>query len=123
MTVHKLSCVYQADGGIVGELRYLAGKLRGTAHCSLCDITHGLAGKKSAFARCEQRVGIPIELVHLNERSEELLGFTQGKTPCVVGHTDCGLVMLLDAETLEQLSGSVSAFESALQAALERPSG
>ena len=39
--------VYHADGGIVGELRYVFGKLRGTAHCALCDITHSYVSEKN----------------------------------------------------------------------------
>ena len=41
--------VYHADGGIVGELRYVFGKLRGTAHCALCDITHSYVSEKKSM--------------------------------------------------------------------------
>ena len=40
MAVKKAYGVYHADGGIIGELAYVWGKIRGTAHCALCDITH-----------------------------------------------------------------------------------
>lgn len=123
MSITKVSCVYHADGGLVGELRYIVGKLRGTVRCDLCDITHGLTGKKAEFARCEASLGIPIELLHLNERSAALRAFTEGKTPCVVGHGAAGLSMLLDAQTLAQMAGSVRQFEDALRAALARVSG
>ncbi len=118
MNVTKISGVYQADGGVLGELRYVVGKLRGSAHCALCDITHGLTGKKAAFSRCEKSLGVPVELVHLNERSPALRQFTEGKTPCVVGHGGSGLVMLLDAHALNGLTGSVVQFEAALREAL-----
>ena len=123
MSIVKISGIYQADGGWLGELRYVAGKLRGSAHCALCDITHGLTGKKSEFVRCETSLGIPVELVHLNERSPALLRFTEGKTPCVVGHGPSGLVMLLEAHTLSTLGGSVTQFEAALREALARVLG
>ena len=29
--------IYNADDGIMGELAYVWGKIRGTAHCALCD--------------------------------------------------------------------------------------
>ena len=35
-----LVAVYHADGGVRGELSYVLGRLLGTAHCALCDITH-----------------------------------------------------------------------------------
>ncbi len=114
----RISGVYQADGGLLGELRYVVGKLRGTAHCALCDITHGMTGKKAGFTRCEAGLDIPVELVHLNERSPALRAFTEARTPCVVGHTDSGLVMLLDATQLTQLGGSVRRFDAALREAL-----
>ena len=31
--------VYDADGGLLGELAYLTGRILGIAHCALCDIT------------------------------------------------------------------------------------
>ncbi len=112
-----LTGIYHADGSLLGELRYVAGKLMGTAHCALCDITHGMVRKKRAFARLQQRLAVPMELVHLDERDEALAAFTDGRTPAVVGRTDHGLVMLLDAEQLE-LSGSVERFERALHQAI-----
>lgn len=120
MSVHKLTGIYHADGGLVGELRYVIGKLRGTSHCALCDITHGATRKKPGFERCEAALPLPLELVHLNERSPEVRAFTEGKTPCVVGHTAEGLVMLLSAQELETMQGSVQAFEAALRQALSR---
>ena len=120
MSVSKITGIYHADGGFLGELRYVAGKLRGTAHCALCDVTHGLTGKRSEFTRCEIGLGVPLELVHLNERSAELASFSSGRTPCVVGHAETGLVMLLEQGDLEGVKGSVSEFERILRAALGR---
>ena len=39
---------YHADGGPIGEVRYIIGKLLGTAHCALCDITHSPFRRKAA---------------------------------------------------------------------------
>jgi len=118
VSIRKITGVYHADGGLMGELRYVVGKLRGTSHCALCDVTHGLTGKKAEFVACEARLGIPVELVHLNERTPELRAFTEGRTPCVVGHGQAGLVMLLSAEALDGFGGRVDGFERALRAAL-----
>ena len=38
--IDRLTFVYDADGTLVGELRYWFGTLFGASHCSLCDITH-----------------------------------------------------------------------------------
>ena len=48
--------VYHADGGIVGELRYVFGKLIGTAHCALCDITHSYVSEKKSMKECRSSV-------------------------------------------------------------------
>jgi hypothetical protein len=74
------------------------------------------------FAACEASLPAPVELVHLNERSPEVASFTDGKTPCVVGHTRHGFVMLLDAAALGACRGSVRAFEQRVREALRAPS-
>jgi hypothetical protein len=120
-TLERIIGVYHADGGIVGELRYVVGKLRGSAHCSLCDITHGPFAPKSAWKECAVRWGVPVVLVHLNERSAGLRDLTEGTTPCVVAELDDGSkVVVLRPEDLDACKGSVDAFTDALQAALDR---
>ena len=47
--IDQLIGIYNAKGSIAGELAYLFGKLRGTAQCALCDISHGPLKEKSAF--------------------------------------------------------------------------
>ena len=46
--------IFDADGGLRGELRYVIDKLAGRGHCALCDITHGLnpLGKRSFKEAC-----------------------------------------------------------------------
>lgn len=119
--------VYHAEGSLRGELSYVIGKLLGTASCALCDITHSGLGEKAAFKRCRSRFAVPIETLHLDEQDEALRRFTQGKTPCVVGITEEGPYMLLDAETLrrcgqsDQSDQSVEQFEQALREAIAKP--
>ena len=47
--IREIVGVYHADGGVMGELRYILGKARGTAHCALCDITHSTVRRKAAW--------------------------------------------------------------------------
>lgn len=110
--------VYHANGGLLGELAYFVGKLRGTSHCALCDITHGALTKKPAFKALERELRMPVQLVHLNEQSEALAAVTQGQTPCIVGETDSRLDLLLGPAALEACNGSVNAFRQALQSRL-----
>ena len=64
--------VYDADGGLAGELRYVVGHLLGRAECSLCDITHGTVKRKAAFDELVGAVeadGHGVEVHHRNEQT------------------------------------------------------
>lgn len=113
--VVELIGVYHADGGLVGETRYLVGHLLGRAHCALCDITHSPVRRKPAWDAMVARLGVPVRLVHLNERSAaERAACTEG-TPCVLARRRDGrLEVLLRPADLE-LGGSVDAFEQAVR--------
>ena len=119
MAFERLIGVYHADGGLMGELSYLVGKVRGVAHCALCDITHQTLWTKPEWRGLVSRLGKPFDLVHLNEQSEALEAFTTGGTPCVVGESGGTLHLLLGPDALETCEGQVSAFEEALVAAIE----
>jgi len=41
--------IYNAEGTLLGELKYLFMKLSGRGSCALCDITHTFAWKKPSF--------------------------------------------------------------------------
>jgi hypothetical protein len=118
----RLIGVYHADGGLKGEVVYLAGKLTGSAHCALCDITHGtvaVTGKK-AWKRYCGGLPVPFDLVHLNERDTTLHALTDGRTPCVLAETRQGdLVSLLGPGDLETCAGSVEGFAEVLAQAIE----
>jgi hypothetical protein len=117
----KLWGVYHANGGLVGELAYVWGKLRGTAHCGLCDITHGRSVRKKAeWQELEQSLDVPIELVHLNERPPALQAATEGSTPCVVAETESGYQIILGPDELDDCDAAVDCFEGALRRALDR---
>lgn len=117
-TLHALYGVYNANGGLLGEFAYVTGKLMQTTHCALCDITHGWVREKAAFTACRNTFSAPIHTVHINEQSVALANYTAGHTPCVVGETDTGFVMLLNEEALEACNRSVDAFTQALNTAI-----
>lgn len=118
IVVERLTGVYDADGSLIGELRYVLGKLLGSAHCALCDISHRGVREKSEFRQCRSELPVPFEVVHLDERSDEIARLTAGRTPCVVAHTSEGALILLDAERLEACEGEVGAFRGALDEAM-----
>ncbi|MAD56823.1 MAG: hypothetical protein CL974_04675 [Euryarchaeota archaeon] len=112
--------VYHADGGIVGELRYVFGKLRGTAHCALCDITHSYISEKKSMKECRSNSPVPFHLVHLNEQNEGLQSITEGVTPCVVAETNEGFQLILYPEELEDCEKKVESFQQKLDLALKQ---
>ena len=99
--------VYNANGGIAGELAYVFGKIRGTMHCALCDITHATVSKKDEWKTLEDECTLPLHLVHLNEQPPELEAVTRGATPCIVAESNDGWSILINAEELEACAKSV----------------
>ncbi|HYN57124.1 MAG TPA: hypothetical protein VES03_08000 [Motilibacterales bacterium] len=120
--LRSLVGVYHADGGPIGEAKYVFGKLLGTAHCALCDITHSPVRRKPAWDRMVAELGLPVELVHLNEMDAEVAAATAAHgSPVILGRRTGGTVeVLLLPEELEVLGGSVEAFRSAVENALSR---
>jgi hypothetical protein len=106
--------IYNADGGIMGELAYVWGKIRGTAHCALCDITHRGVSKKREWKQLESALTVPIELLHINEQEPTLAEFTSGLTPCVVGDYGGELRIIMNDAELEACGKSVDKFESSI---------
>ncbi|WP_147144528.1 hypothetical protein [Stackebrandtia albiflava] len=116
--ITELIGVYHADGGLLGELSYVVGKLRGTAHCGLCDITHRGLGRKPEWDRMVQDSGVPFTLLHRNECDEPIRAACSGRTPCVLARTGSGLTHVLGAAELDACGKDVTAFKVALTAAL-----
>lgn len=121
--VTELIGVYAADGGAIGELRYVVGKLLGGAHCSLCDVTHSPLRRKPDWDAMVARRGVPFLLLHRNELPADVAQVVgRTGTPVVLARTaDGGLAAVLDPQALDRLDGSVPAFERALDAALATP--
>ncbi|WP_137845889.1 hypothetical protein [Microbacterium sp. 2FI] len=106
--------VYHADGGPIGELRYLVGHMLGTTRCGLCDVTHSWR-RKPEWDAMVARLGIPFDLVHLNEMDAETAEAVRlSGSPVVFARTEAGLQPVLRADELDRLDGSVAAFEREL---------
>ncbi|TEX52037.1 MAG: hypothetical protein B7C55_02600 [Actinomycetales bacterium mxb001] len=117
--VVRLVGVYDADGGLRGELAYLAGKVQGR-HCSLCDITHSPVRRRREWDAYVASLPVVFEALHRNERDEAVAAATAGCEPCVVAQTDDDrVVMLLDATALEN-ARTVAGLADAITTALSR---
>lgn len=117
-TVSALVGVYDADGGLAGEARYVVGHLLGRLECALCDITHGRVRRKDTFDALRDRLGVPFSVVHRNERTAVVAAATEGALPCVVAVTDAGLVIVMGRSELTECGGDVDRFERGLRESL-----
>ena len=111
--------VYHADGGLVGETKYVIGSMLGTAHCSLCDITHSPIRRKREWDRMVARLGLPFDLHHLNELTPDVAAAVRrwGSPVVLARLSDGSVVPMLSGADLEAMDGSVAEFETALRLA------
>lgn len=119
----RYSGIYNADGGVAGEIRYLFGHLFGTAECALCDISHSPLRRKPEWDRMVARMRVPLVVLHRNEIDERLRAAVQGvPLPVVVAHhSNESISVALTADQLAELGGSVEKFERALLEERQRP--
>jgi hypothetical protein len=109
--------VYNADGSVRGELVYLVGRLRGTAHCALCEVTHGRLRRRPDFDAACRRLPVPLELRHRNEIDQSLVDLINGRYPCIVVF-DPDPEMLLTPNDIELCSGEPDALVARVTEAL-----
>ena len=108
--------VYDADGGLVGEAAYVWGRLRGTAHCSLCDITHSPLRRKPAWDRLVAGLPVPVRLLHRNELDADLAAAVAGTgLPVLLVRDDGAWRQLVGVDELDALDGSVEALGELLR--------
>lgn len=94
--------IYDADGGVVGELRYVLGTIFQGKHCSLCDITHGKLKRKAEWDDACRDLPAPFILLHLNERSPDITAAcTLGVPTILVRLSDGEIKPLLGPTDLE----------------------
>lgn len=107
--------IYDADGTLPGELRYLLTKVLGQGACALCDITHGWnpMGKREWRAR----TGLASELrwVHRDEVPIELLTVVSGRLPCIVSVESELSTIIITREQLTACEGNFHQFEELLE--------
>lgn len=109
--------VYDADGGLAGEVAYLVGHLFGTAECALCDITHSWRRKRE-WDEMTERLGKPFTLLHRNGVADAavLAVIDRVGLPVVLARTaDDTWHPLLERDALSAADGSVPEFERMLR--------
>ena len=102
--------VYNANGGIAGEIKYFLGKITRSQHCELCDITNNLLLTKKLWKQFIDELSVPFTLLHLNEQPSDMAAYTEGKVPCIISKTNSQFSMMLDREELGNCKGDVLRF-------------
>ena len=100
--------MYDADGGLLGEAAYVWGRLRGTRHCSLCDITHSPLRRKPEWDRMVATLPVPVRLLHTDELDDGLAGaVSRAGVPVVLARSGSSWEVLVTGAELEAMAGSV----------------
>ena len=113
----QLYGIYDAHGGILGELVYVLGKITGLRHCYLCDITHKFVRQNPVWTELMSGLGNPIKLLHINEQTSTMADFTKGKTPCIILETESSYLEILSADDIRACKGGVQVFGEKLSIA------
>ena len=116
--VDKLVGIYNANGSLTGEIAFLFGKFTGRTECALCDITHGPFKKKTAFSRAQQTLGVPFEILHLDELDSTLYSF-KDSAHCVVAVRGSECSILLSKAELELCDSDIDRFFDAINIKLD----
>ena len=124
MEATELVGVYDAGGGLLGEAAYVWGRLRGTRHCSLCDITHSPLRRKPEWDRMVATLPVPVRLLHLDELDDEIArAVARTGAPVVLARTARGWDVLVTGDELEAAAGSVERAGALLHERLGAPAG
>jgi hypothetical protein len=115
--VDRLVGVYDADGTLLGELRYWFGARLGRAHCALFDIPHGAFRERGDWRTCRDELPVPFEAVHRDEVPADVVAAVEA-LPAVLAVTESGPVPLLGPAELEACAGDPEALVAAVHRAV-----
>lgn len=109
------------DGSLRGELTYWVGARLGRAHCSLCDITHGLVHEQSEWRTYHDGLPVPFGTrTARDDQPAEVRATTGDVAPVVVAETTAGIVNLLAPADLDACEGSADRLVEALDHAIRQ---
>lgn len=119
-TVVEVIGVYNADGTVWGEVSYWVGARIGTAHCSLCEITHGTFRESADWQKCRDSLSVPFSTFHRNDQPDDVREAAAGITPIVVARTTVECVVLLGPAEIESCGGRAEELAALIEQALSQ---
>lgn len=111
----RILLVYNADGGVRGELAYFVKKGLGVAKCDLCTITHGALSERGAWRECKRGIDAEVVGLHRNELSDAERSFIAGRYPCVVSDREGVLTWVLGPGDFQALHGRPEKLADAIE--------
>ena len=112
--IQRFVGIYNADGNTWGKIRYAWEKLRSNTSCSLCDITHRGITESKDWQKCRDKLPVPFDVLHLDERSPALVSLTDGQVPCVLAEVDETWTVVISAKQLTSFEGRPEQLAQAL---------
>jgi hypothetical protein len=114
--ITRLVGVYDADGSVLGELKYFVGARLGRTHCSLCDVTHGLVRERPEWRATRDRLRAPFVTFHRDDQPPSVRAATAGDLPAVLAETTSGaFVRLAGPDELHTCAGSPAALSQLIE--------
>ena len=110
----KIYCIYNAEGSIKGELKYLYEKYFKDIKCSMCDITHGVFTQKKKWTSKCLASNLNIECLHLDELPNNIKNLVINNTPCVVAQVNSTSKIIINNKELANMGGDIDSFFSHL---------
>jgi hypothetical protein len=115
--------VYDGDSGVRAMLLDVVKKAVGREECALCEITYSAVGKRSAWRKCESRLGVAVSELHRDRLPAEW-GIARRELPCILARVrDERPFVLVSRDEISACRGSIEALERAVTTALERREG
>ena len=71
--------------------------------------TYSLSEKKE-WGDLISKSSYNIKAVHLDEQSDDLYQFSNGKTPCVIGENSKGFKLIFTSDELDSFKGDIQQF-------------
>ena len=111
--------VYNADGSILGELKFAMRKVAGRNNCGLCDLTHGWNpfGKPSWKSACSAS-RIDIELLHRDELTGDQRNVA-GDLPAVIVNNGGVWEKIMSAGDIITFKGTAPGFLSHIESLVD----
>lgn len=117
--IDRLLFVFEADTGLVSAVLDGVRKALGLGGCSLCALTHGLAGERTEWTSAKASLSVPIVYVHRDELMGEVARVARDRLPCVLADRGGAISVLLEPRDLDACDGNTDTFERLLRDRVE----